>query len=160
MLFTKSRSYSTIGMFLNRFGSKGVISDRGTNPSSVELQTRDRLTIGLIAMGVIFASLGMGEAVYRLAFFEFDGATDRLPIEMLFGLAFAWMTTKLVRKTYQHRMETSAKINLIWDRNHKIRHAVEAITPVPYPTNQQAIRVIREETDHIEWVLTDILPRR
>ena len=78
---------------------------------------------------------------------------------MLFGLAFAWMTTKLVKKIYQHRMESSAKINLIWDRNHKIRHAVEAIPPVPYPGHQQAIRVIREEVDRIEWALAEMLPR-
>jgi|GEM_PF-6979792 len=64
--------------------------------SSVELRRSDRLTVGLIGTGVIFASLGLGEAVYRLAFLDFDGATDRLPIEMLFGLAFAWMATKLV----------------------------------------------------------------
>jgi hypothetical protein len=30
---------------------------------------------------------------------------------------------------------------------------------VPYPGQQQAIRVIREEVDRIEWALTDILPR-
>ena len=53
-------------------------------------------------------------------------------------------------------METSAKINLIRDRNYKIRHAVEAIKPVPYPSNQQAIRVIREEVDRIEWTLTEV----
>ena len=127
-------------------------------PSS-ELRPLDRLTLALIGMGVIFASLGMGEAVYRLAFFEFDGATDRLPIEMMFGLAFAWMTMKLAKKIYQHRMETTARINLVWDRNHRIRHAVEAIAPVPYPVNQQAIRVIREEVDRIEWALNDIVPR-
>ena len=90
---------------------------------------------------------------------DFDGATDRLPIEMLFGLAFAWMTTKVAKRIYQYRMEASARINLIWDRNHKIRHAVESIAPVPYPGHQQAIRVIREEVDRIEWALTDILPR-
>lgn len=133
--------------------------NRGSNQSSFELRPVDRLTLGLLGMGVIFASLGLGEAVYRLAFFEFDGATDRLPIEMLFGLAFAWMTTKLARRIYQRRMETSSRISLIWDRNHKIRNAVEAITPVPYPGHQQAIRVIREEVDRIEWALTDILPR-
>jgi len=127
-------------------------------PSS-ELRPLDRLTLALIGMGVIFASLGMGEAVYRLAFFEFDGATDRLPIEMMFGLAFAWMTMKVAKKIYQHRMETTARINLVWDRNHRIRHAVEAIAPVPYPVNQQAIRVIREEVDRIEWALNDIVPR-
>ena len=133
--------------------------DCDSGQSSVALRPSDRLTLGLIGMGVIFASLGLGEAVYRFAFFDFDGATDRLPIELLFGLAFAWMTTKLARRIYQYRMETSAKINLIRDRNYKIRHAVEAINPVPYPSNQQAIRVIREEVDRIEWTLTEIIPR-
>ena len=129
------------------------------NQPSLELRPFDRLTLTLIGLGVIFASLGLGEAVYRIAFFDFDGATDRLPIEMLFGLAFAWITTKVAKRIYQHRMEASARINLIWDRNHKIRHAVDAIAPVPYPGHQQAIRVIREEVDHIEWALTEILPR-
>ena len=131
----------------------------GTHQPSLELRPFDRLTLGLIGLGVIFASLGLGEAVYRLAFFDFDGATDRLPIEMMFGLAFAWMATKLVRGIYHSRMQASEKINLIWDRNHKIRHAVEAIPPVPYPAHQQAIRVIREEVDRIEWALSEILPR-
>src|SRR5579864_9793180 len=120
----------------------------GRQPSAVVLRPIDRLMLGLIGIGVIFASLGLGEAVYRFAFLDFDGATDRLPIELLFGLAFAWMTTKLARRIYQYRMETSVRINLIRDRNYKIRHAVEAITPVPYPSNQQAIRVI-EEVDRI-----------
>ena len=106
-----------------------VKQSRGKNQPSLELRPFDRLTLALIGLGVIFASLGLGEAVYRLAFSDFDGATDRLPI------------------------------NLIWDRNHKIRHAVEAIAPVPYPGHQQAIRVIREEVDRIEWALADIMPR-
>jgi len=128
-------------------------------PSSTTLPRNDRLTLGLIGMGVIFASLGLGEAVYRFAFSDFDGATDRLPIEMTFGLAFAWVATKLVRRIYQYRMETSERINFIRDRSYKIRHAVEAIRPVPVPTNHQAIRVIREEVERIEWALTEITPR-
>lgn len=127
--------------------------------SSAALRRNDRLTLGLIGMGVIFASLGLGEAVYRFAFLDFDGATDRLPIEMLFGLAFAWMSTKLARRICQYREETSERINFIRDRNYKIRHALEAINPVPYPTNHQAIRVIREEVERIEWALTEITPR-
>jgi hypothetical protein len=133
--------------------------NRGNNQPPLELRPFDRLTLALIGLGVIFASLGLGEAVYRLAFFDFDGATDRLPIEILFGLAFAWTATKMVKGIYQRRMEASARINLIWDRNHKIRHAVEAIVPVPHPGHQQAMRVIREEVDRIEWALSDMLPR-
>jgi len=135
-----------------------LAQNQDRNRLPLELRTLDRVTLGLVGTLVIFASLGMGEAVYRLAFSDFDGATDRLPIEMLFGLAFAWMTMKLVRRIYQHRLETSARINLIWDRNHRIRHAVEAISPAPYPGDQQAIRVIREEVDRIERALADMLP--
>ena len=140
-------------------GAMAFAQNSNSEQSAVELRPNDRLTLGLIGMGVIFASLGLGEAGYRFAFFDFDGATDRLPIEMLFALALAWMTTKLARRIYQNRMDTSARINLIRDRNYKIRHAVETITPVPYPSNQQAIRVIREEVDRIELALTEIIPR-
>ena len=147
------------GSYISLGEQMSVKQNRGNNEPSLELRRVDRLTLGLIGLGVIFASLGLGEAVYRLAFFDFDGATDRLPIEMMFGLAFAWMTTKVAKRIYQHRMETSARINLIWDRNHKIRHAVEAIAPVPHPGHQQAIRVIRDEVDRIEWALSDIVSR-
>ena len=107
----------------------------------------------LIGLGVIFASLGLGEAVYKFLFRDFDGATDRLPIELMFGVAFAWTATKLVRSIYQSRME---KVRLIRERNHKIRHAVNAIN-TPYPANQQAIRVIREEVDRIDGAVTEIM---
>ncbi len=136
-----------------------LVQNRGSSQSSLELRPADRLTLGLVGMAVIFASLGLGEAVYRLLFSDFDGATDRLPIEMMFGLAFAWIVMKLAKRIYQHRMLTSAKIDQVWDRNYKIRHAVAAIPPVPFPAHQQAIRVIREEVDHIEWALADIRPR-
>ena len=116
----------------------------------------DRLSLGLVGIAVIFASLGMGEAVYRLLFFDFDGATDRLPIEMMFGLAFAWFAMKLVKRIHEHRMLTTAKISEISNRNHKIRSAVETIAPVPFPAYQQPIRVIRDEVDRIEWELADL----
>jgi uncharacterized membrane protein len=135
-----------------------VVKNRGSD-QSLELRPVDRLTLGLVGMAVIFASLGMGEAVYRLLFFDFDGATDRLPIEMMFGLAFAWIVMRLAKRIYQQRMLTAANINKIWDRNYKIRHAVEAIPPVPFPAHQQAIRVIRDEVDRIEWALADIQSR-
>lgn len=141
------------------FETNVLAQNRGSKRLSVALRPIDRLTLVVIGIGVIFASLGLGEAVYRLAFLDFDGATDRLPIELLFGMTFAWATAKLARNIYQHRMETFSRIKLIRDRNHKIRHAAEAIAPLAYPNNHQAIRVIREEVDHIEWALTEIIPR-
>src|SRR5882724_9407221 len=86
----------------------------GREQSSAALRTNDRLTLGLIGMGVIFASLGLGEAVCRFAFQDFDGATDRLPIEMSFGLAFAWMTTRLARRIYLYRMKASTRVSTLF----------------------------------------------
>jgi len=134
-------------MFARNFGSARA---------SATLRPIDRLVLALIGIGVIFASLGLGEAVYRLVFLDFDGATDRLPIELLFGVAFAWLTAKLARKFYQHQTETSARIRLIRDRSCKLRRAAEAIAPLSSPSNQQAVRVIREEVDRIEWALAEI----
>lgn len=122
------------------------------------LQKSDLFTVISVAIGVIFASLGLGEAVYRVLFLEFDGATDRLPIEMLFGLGFAWIAAKLVRRIYMQRKEASARIRLIQERNYRIRYALGAISPNPYTANQQAIRVIREEVDRIDWALAEIVP--
>jgi hypothetical protein len=114
----------------------------------------------LVGTTVLFASLGLGEAVYRLAFSDFDGARDRLPIEALFGLVLGWLAAKLARNIYQHHKRTTARLHLIWDRNHRIRHALGAISPMAHPTrNQQSIRVIREEVDQIERALKDVLPR-
>ena len=75
--------------------------NRGREHSSIAFRSNDRLKLATIGIGVIFASLGLGEAMYRFAFLDFDGATDRLPIEMLFGILFAWMTTRLAGRFYQ-----------------------------------------------------------
>jgi hypothetical protein len=113
----------------------------------------------LVGTTVLFASLGLGEAVYRVAFSDFDGAKDRLPIESLFGLILGYLAAKLARNLYLRRKQTTARLHLIWDRNHRIRHALGAISPLAHPArNQQSIRVIREEVDRIERALKDVLP--
>ena len=122
--------------------------------------TFEHLPVFFVGVAVVFASLGLGEAVYRLIFSDYDGATDRLPIEAFFGLVFAWLATSFVRNLYQHRKRTVAKLNLIWDRNDKIRAALDGISPHPHTSrNQQSIRVIREEVERIEGALKEVLPR-
>jgi hypothetical protein len=128
--------------------------------TSEGIQPLERLKVYLFGATVLFASFGMGEATYRILFSEFDGATDRIPIEALFGLALAWLATKFVGRVYRNREERSARLHFIWARNHQIRGALEAITPLAHPSqNQQSIRVIREEVDRIERTLKEILPR-
>ena len=129
------------------------------NDDSLGFQPMERLKVYLFGVTVLFASFGAGEAVYRLLFSEFDGTTDRIPIEVLFGLVFAWLATKFVGGVYRSRKERSARLNFILARNHQIRRAVAGITPLAHPAkNQQSIRVIREEVDRIEWALKEILP--
>ena len=136
-----------------------VVPTRDGSDDSLRFQPMERLKVYLFGATVLFASFGMGEAVYRLLFSEFDGATDRIPIEALFGLVFAWLATKFVGDAYRNRKQRSARLNFICARNHQIRGALEAITPLAHPMkNQQSIRVIREEVDRIEWALKEILP--
>jgi hypothetical protein len=132
---------------------------RNDSDEGVEFHPLERLKVYLFGITVLFASFGMGEAVYRLLFSEFDGINDRIPIELVFGLVFAWLTTKFVGDVYRNRKQRSARLNFIWARNHQIRGAVEGITPLAHPArNQQSIRVIREEVERIEWALKEILP--
>jgi hypothetical protein len=127
---------------------------------STRFQPLERLKVYFFGVTVLFAALGMGEAVYRVLFSEFDGATDRLPIEALFGLVFAWLAIRFVGDVYRNRKARRARLNFIWARNHQIRGALEGITPLAHPVkNQQSIRVIREEVDRIEEALKEILPR-
>ena len=132
---------------------------RDDSDEPVEFQPLERLKVYLFGITVLFASFGMGEAAYRLLFSEFDGITDRIPIELVFGVVFAWLATKFVGGVYKNRKQRSARLNFIWARNHQIRGALEGITPLALPArNQQSIRVIREEVERIEWALKEILP--
>ena len=153
---------ATSGTLTNHLGGRMAINfvrTRDGNDDSIRLQPMERLKVYLFGTTVLFASFGMGEAVFRLLFSEFDGATDRIPVEVLFGSVFAWLATKFVCGVYRNRKERSARLNYIWARNHLIRGAVEGITPVAHPfKNQQSIRVIREEVDRIEWALKEISP--
>ena len=136
-----------------------VVRTRDGIDHSIRFQLMERLKVYLFGVTVLFASFGMGEAVYRLLFSEFDGATDRIPVEVLFGLVFAWLATKFVGGVYRNRKERSARLNFILARNHQIRGALEGITPFAHPSrNQQSIRVIREEVDRIDCALKEILP--
>ncbi len=127
---------------------------------SIRFQPIERLKVYLFGVTILFASFGMGEAVYRLLFLEFDGAKDRIPVEVFFGLVFAWLATKFVGGIYRNRKERRLRLKFIRARNHQIRGALEGITPLAHPArNQQSIRVIREEVDRIELALKEILPQ-
>jgi hypothetical protein len=125
--------------------------------SSIRFQPIERLKVYLFGATVLFASFGVGEAVYRLLFSDFDGTTDRIPLEALFGLVFAWLATKFVGGIYKNRKARTARLNFIRARNHQIRGALEGITPLAHPSKtQQSIRVIREEVVRIESALKEI----
>jgi hypothetical protein len=125
--------------------------------SSIRFQPIERLKVYLFGATVLFASFGVGEAVYRLLFSDFDGTTDRIPLEALFGLIFAWLATKFVGGIYKNRKARTARLNFIRARNHQIRGALERITPSAHPSKtQQSIRVIREEVVRIESALKEI----
>ena len=112
---------------------------REGNDDAIRFYPMERLQVYLFGATVLFASFGMGEAVYRLLFSEFDGITDRIPVELLFGLVFAGLATKFVGGVYRNRKERSARLNFIWARNRQIRGALEGITPFGSPCEKPAI---------------------
>jgi hypothetical protein len=131
---------------------------RDKSDDSLRFQPAERLKVYLFGAIVLFASFGMGEAVYRLLFLEFDGATDRIPIEGFVGLVLCWLAIKFAGNAYRNRKQRSASLNFISARNRQIRGALEGITPSAHPVrNQQSIRTIREEVDRIECALKEIL---
>ena len=93
--------------------TNSVRTSDGSN-DSIRFQPMERLTVYLFGATVLFASFGMGEAVYRILFSDFDGTTDRIPVEVLFGLVFAWLAIKFVGGVYRNRKERSARLNFIW----------------------------------------------
>jgi len=50
------------------------VRTRDGGEDSIRLQPMERLKVYLFGATVLFASFGMGEAVYRLLFAEFDGS--------------------------------------------------------------------------------------
>lgn len=117
------------------------------------------LQVCAIGATVVFASLGLGEIVYRLLFSDFVGAKDRLPIEAFFGIVLGSIAAKSVKGIYRRRRQRKAKLHWILDRNDRIKHAAGAICPVAHPLrNQQSLRVIQEEVQKIESALKDVLP--
>ena len=55
-----------------------LVGRRHSRTDSVHFQPMERLKVYLFWATIVFASFGMGEAVYRILFSEFDGITDRL----------------------------------------------------------------------------------
>src|SRR5258708_12562660 len=87
---------------------------------SIRFQPIERLKVYLFGVTILFASFGMGEAVYRLLFSEFDGARDRIPEEVLFGLVFARLATKFVGAISSNPHDTPPTPQFIPPRNHHI----------------------------------------
>ena len=59
------------------------VRTRDASDDSISFQPMERIKVYLFGATVLFASFGMGEAVYRLLFSEFDGITDRSRISQL-----------------------------------------------------------------------------
>jgi hypothetical protein len=59
------------------------VRTRDSSDDSIRFQLMERLKVYLFGATVLFASFGMGEALYRLMYSEFDAKTDRNPVEVL-----------------------------------------------------------------------------
>jgi hypothetical protein len=111
----------------------------------------ERLKVYLF--GLTVHRLGRVRRSIASCFSEFDLATDRIPVEGPFGLAFAWLA-KFVGGVYRNRRERSARLNLILvgiiQYEALLRESLRSAHP---SKNQQSIGVIREEVDRSDSAL-------
>src|SRR5438552_15231695 len=94
---------ATLGIVANHCGGSMAIKIEQTRDGdydSLTFQPMEHLKGYLFGLTVLFASFGAGEAVYRLLFSEFDGATDRISGEGLLGFVFALLAVTFCGGVY------------------------------------------------------------
>src|SRR5581483_11022697 len=84
---------------------------------------------------------------------------ERLLAEGISSIVFGLVLLKWLESAYKRRQLAIAQMRRVLEVNDRIRNALEMISLSAYVTqNQEAIRVISEGVNRIEFVLRDVLP--
>jgi hypothetical protein len=84
---------------------------------------------------------------------------ERLLAEAISSVVFGLVLLKWLESTYRRRQQALAQMRRVLEVNDRIRNALEMISLSAYVTrNEEAIRVISEGVNRIEFVLREVLP--
>jgi hypothetical protein len=112
------------------------------------------------SLGVALAAFLVTEFMHYLLVPDIGRLRERLLAEVLSALAVGLLAGGLLYAANQRRQFAMLRMQVIDEMNHHIRNALAAISlTTDSLQNQQAIRVIFESVEHIDWALREILPR-
>jgi len=119
-----------------------------------------RLLFG-IALGFGGIAFLISELMHYLFLPDLGRHSERMVAEGVSALLVGLLASKLLSRTIERHRATATRLQVIGEMNHHIRNALSVISlSTREVQNKQAIRVITEALDHIEWTLSEILPRQ
>lgn len=131
------------------------LADRIWNP---DLDSRQLLVgIALAFGGIAFL---VSELMHYLLVPDLGRHSERMVAEGFSALVLGFLASKLFSTAIERRRLTVARFQVIEAMNHHIRNALDVISLSTYTLqDKQAVAVISQAVDRIEWALSDVLPR-
>lgn len=115
---------------------------------------------GFIFGGVSAASFAVSELMHFLLVPDIGRRWERWMAECISATVVGLLTVLLMKALNRHRAITLLRLQVISEMNQHVRSALSEISlTVESIENQECIRKISENVDHIEWALREILLR-
>ena len=130
-----------------------------TSTSDAELDPSSRWKLRILSLIFVLGMFALMEAMRYALVADLGRHRERLLAEGISSVVFGLLLLKWLESTYRRRQQAIAQMRRVLEVNDRIRNALEMISLSAYVTqNQEAIRVISEGVNRIEFVLRDVLP--
>lgn len=126
-------------------------------------QSKNRTSISritIVSLGIALVAFLVTEFLHYLLVPDIGRLRERLLAEVLSAMVVGLLAGGLLYVADQRRQFALLRMQVIAEMNHHTRNALAAISlTTDSLQNQQAIRVIFDSVEHIDWALREILPR-
>jgi len=127
--------------------------------SDGELDQSSRWKLRILSLVFVLGMFALMEAMRYALVADLGRHRERLLAEGISSIVFGLVLLKWLESAYKRRQLAIAQMRRVLEVNDRIRNALEMISLSAYVTqNQEAIRVISEGVNRIEFVLRDVLP--
>ncbi len=124
-----------------------------------ELDERSRWKLRFLSLVFVLGMFVLMELMRYALVADLGRHKERLLAEGITSIIFGLVLLKWLQSIYQRRQQAIAQMRRVLEANDRIRNALEMIALSAYVTrNEEAIRVISEGVNRIEFVLRDVLP--
>ncbi len=124
-----------------------------------QLETTMRWKLRVLSLLFVLGMFVLMELMRFALVSDLGRHRERLLAEGITSITFGLVLLKWLQSVYERRQLAIAQMRRVLEANDRIRNALEMIALSAYVTqNQEAIRVISEGVNRIEFVLRDVLP--